>query len=84
EVDRHRVEKIRKAVSESGPSAGAPYVNQEIKDMFSISGELEHMVDGFETLAKMGMTEVLLGPPFSGDWRGAMTEVFREIHERRL
>ncbi len=84
DVDKHRVEQIQKAVSESGPSAGVPYVNQEIQEMFSISGGLEHMIDGFEALAKMGMTEVLLGPPFSGDWRGAMTELFREIHERRL
>jgi hypothetical protein len=41
------------------------------------------MVDRFETLAKMGLTEVVLGPPFSGNWRGAMTEIFQEIERRQ-
>ncbi|MFQ5834247.1 MAG: LLM class flavin-dependent oxidoreductase [Candidatus Thorarchaeota archaeon] len=84
EVDKHRIEKIQNTVAKAGPSAGVPYVNQELLDMFSISGEIEQIVDGFERLGKIGMTEVLLGPPFSGNWRGAITEVFREVHERRL
>ncbi len=83
DVDKQRVTQIREAVAKSGPSAGIPFVNQEIIDMFSISGEIEHMVDRFETLAKMGLTEVVLGPPFSGNWRGAMTEVFQEVRRRQ-
>jgi len=83
DVDKQRVTQIREAVAKSGPSDGIPFVNQEIIDMFSISGEIEYMVDRFETLAKMGLTEVVLGPPFSGNWRGAMTEVFQEIERRQ-
>jgi alkanesulfonate monooxygenase SsuD/methylene tetrahydromethanopterin reductase-like flavin-dependent oxidoreductase (luciferase family) len=52
-------------------------------DMFSISGDKEHMVDRFEELSKIGATEVVLGPPFTGDWRGAMEEIFEEIQRRR-
>ncbi|UCH04355.1 MAG: LLM class flavin-dependent oxidoreductase [Candidatus Thorarchaeota archaeon] len=83
DVDTQRVTQIREAVAKSGPSAGIPFVNQEIIDMFSISGEIAYMVDRFETLARMGLTEVVLGPPFSGNWRGTMTEVFQEIKRRR-
>jgi len=83
DVDKQRVTRIREAVAKSGPSAGSPFVNQEITDMFSISGEIEYMVDRFEVLAKMGLTEVVLGPPFSGNWRGAMSEVFQEIKKRQ-
>jgi len=82
DVDKERVAQIREAVTDAGPSAGIPLVNQEILNMFSISGEVEYMVDRFEALAKMGMTEVVLGPPFSGDWRGAVTEIFKEIRKR--
>jgi 5,10-methylenetetrahydromethanopterin reductase len=83
DVDKQRVTQIREAVAKYGPSAGIPFVNQEIIDMFSISGEIEYMVDRFEALTKMGLTEVVLGPPFSGNWRGAMTEVFQEIRRRQ-
>ncbi|MFQ5834251.1 MAG: LLM class flavin-dependent oxidoreductase [Candidatus Thorarchaeota archaeon] len=82
DVDKERVEHIREAVTHSGPSAGIPFVNQEILNMFSISGEIEHMVNRFETLAKKGMTEVVLGPPFSGVWREAMREIFQEVGRR--
>jgi hypothetical protein len=51
--------------------------------MFSISGNKEHMVDRFELLAEIGLTEAVLGPPFSGDWRAAMTEIFGEIKNRK-
>jgi 5,10-methylenetetrahydromethanopterin reductase len=81
-VDLERVDRLRMAVSKSGPDAGIPHVNQELVDMFAISGSKEHMVDRFELLAEIGLTEVVLGPPFSGDWRGAITEIFEEIRNR--
>ncbi len=83
DVDQERVDRLRLAVSKSGPKAGIPYVNQELIDMFAISGSREHMVDRFELLAKIGLTEVVLGPPFSGKWREATEEIFEEIVSRR-
>jgi alkanesulfonate monooxygenase SsuD/methylene tetrahydromethanopterin reductase-like flavin-dependent oxidoreductase (luciferase family) len=83
DVDKERVDKLRTAVAESGPDAGIPHVDQELIDMFSISGNKEHMVDRFELLAEIGLTEAVLGPPFSGDWRAAMTEIFSEIGNRK-
>jgi 5,10-methylenetetrahydromethanopterin reductase len=83
DVDKERVEELRNAVAESGPDAGIPHVDQELIDMFSISGNKEHMVDRFELLAEIGLTEAILGPPFSGDWRAAMTEIFSEIGSRK-
>jgi alkanesulfonate monooxygenase SsuD/methylene tetrahydromethanopterin reductase-like flavin-dependent oxidoreductase (luciferase family) len=83
DVDKERVDKLSTAVAESGPDAGIPHVDQELIDMFSISGSKEHMVDRFELLAKIGLTEAVLGPPFSGDWRAAMTEIFGEIKCRK-
>ncbi|UCE09904.1 MAG: LLM class flavin-dependent oxidoreductase [Candidatus Thorarchaeota archaeon] len=83
DVDRGRVDKIRTSVEVEGPDGGIPYVNDELLDMFSISGDRDHMVDRFEELSKIGISEVVLGPPFSGDWRGAMKDIFQEIHRRR-
>jgi 5,10-methylenetetrahydromethanopterin reductase len=83
DVDQERVDRLRSAVSKSGPDAGIPYVNQELVDMFAISGSKEHMLDRFELLAEIGLSEVVLGPPFSGDWREAMTEIFEEMRNQR-
>ncbi|MHA1960859.1 MAG: LLM class flavin-dependent oxidoreductase [Candidatus Thorarchaeota archaeon] len=83
DVDRDRIEKIRHSVKAAGPDGGIPYVDDDLLDMFSISGDRDHMVDRFEELSRLGISEVVLGPPFSGDWRQAMTEIFQEIHRRR-
>ena len=45
DVDRERVDRLRTAVAESGPEGGIPHVDQELIDMFSISGNKEHMVE---------------------------------------
>lgn len=83
DVDQQRAKQIRDAVAEAGPKAGVEFVNQEFIDTFAISGTKEHMVDRFELLHKLGADEVVLGPPFSGNWRTAMTEIFQEIVSRR-
>jgi 5,10-methylenetetrahydromethanopterin reductase len=83
DVDRERASKIREIVATTGPKAGAELIDQQFIDTFSISGTKEHMVDRFEEIHNLGATEVVLGPPFSGDWRQAMTDIFEEIYRRR-
>ena len=80
DIDHECADKIRKDVAESGPKAGAEFVNQQFIDTFAISGTCTQMVDKFELIHDLGATEVVLGPPFSGEWREAMTEIFQEIH----
>jgi alkanesulfonate monooxygenase SsuD/methylene tetrahydromethanopterin reductase-like flavin-dependent oxidoreductase (luciferase family) len=82
-IDKEKLYHLKEAVRKSGPSAGIDYVDREIMDMFSISGDRDHMVDRFEELARIGATEVVLGPPFTGDWRQAMEEIFSEIQRRK-
>jgi alkanesulfonate monooxygenase SsuD/methylene tetrahydromethanopterin reductase-like flavin-dependent oxidoreductase (luciferase family) len=82
-IDRERVSKIRKTVAKSGPKDGAQFVDQLLVDTFAISGSCEHMVDRFELIHGLGATELVLGPPFSGDWRNAISDIFREINLRR-
>lgn len=83
DIDHECADNIRKAVAESGPKEGAEFVNQQFIDTFAISGTCTQMVDKFELIHNLGATEVVLGPPFSGEWREAMTEIFQEIHLRR-
>ncbi len=83
DIDHECADKIRKAVAESEPKEGAEFVNQQFIDTFAISGTCTQMVDKFELIHDLGATEVVLGPPFSGEWREAMTEIFQEIHLRR-
>ncbi|MCK4566712.1 MAG: hypothetical protein KAU48_05315, partial [Candidatus Thorarchaeota archaeon] len=61
----------------------AEFIDQHLIDAFAISGTCDQIVDKFELLHRLGASEVVLGPPFSGEWREAMTEIFREIHLRR-
>jgi len=83
DIDRKQADRIRQAVAESGPKEGAKFIDQHFIDTFSISGSCKHMVDRFEIFNSLGSTELVLGPPFSGDWREAMTDIFQEIHLRR-
>ncbi len=83
DIDKEQAGRIRRAVAESGPKGGAEFIDQHFIDTFAISGTCEHMVDRFELIHRLGATELVLGPPFSGEWRDAMTEIFQEIHLRR-
>jgi alkanesulfonate monooxygenase SsuD/methylene tetrahydromethanopterin reductase-like flavin-dependent oxidoreductase (luciferase family) len=83
DIDRERAERIRQIVAASGPKVGADLINQDFIDTFAVSGTKEHMIDRFEEIHELGATEVVLGPPFSGDWRGAVAEIFQEIRSRR-
>ncbi|MBY8998436.1 MAG: LLM class flavin-dependent oxidoreductase [Candidatus Thorarchaeota archaeon] len=83
-VDREKVNQIRETVAASSPKEGAEFVDDELLDVFSISGTKEHMVDRFEEVASIGATEVVIGPPFSGDWRKALVEIFAEVDSRRV
>jgi len=83
-VDREKVNKIRETVAASSPKEGAKFVDDELLDIFSISGTKNHMVDRFDDVASIGATEVVIGPPFSGEWREALVELFEENASRRV
>ena len=83
DINRERADMIRQAVAKSGPKGGADLIDQHFIDTFSISGSCEYMVDRFSLFNSLGATELVLGPPFSGDWMNAMTDIFQEIHLRR-
>ncbi|MFX1559773.1 MAG: LLM class flavin-dependent oxidoreductase [Promethearchaeota archaeon] len=82
-VDREKMNQVRETVAASSPKEGAKLIDDELLDVFSISGTKEHMVDRFEDVADIGATEVVIGPPFSGDWREALEEIFAEVESRR-
>ena len=82
-VDRKKVDRIRNTVSSASPKESAKFVDDELLDVFSISGTKEHMVDRFENMVGIGATEIVLGPPFSGDWKKALAEIFKEVDSRR-
>jgi len=83
DVDRKQVELIRSSVRDEGPSQGAAYVTEEIVETFSVTGDSTHVVDQFDIMARAGATEIVIGPPFSGDWRAAATEILQEIAARK-
>ncbi len=82
-VDGERINHIRRKVRDSGAKSAIDLVDENLLDMFAITGDSVHMVDMFEKLIELGTTEVVLGPPFSGNWREAMHEISNEIASRR-
>lgn len=82
ELNKEELLRIRDVVSSDGPKAGVHLVTDEILDAFSISGSKEHMVDSFERIAKIGASELVLGPPYSGEWQDAIKDIMSEIKGR--
>jgi alkanesulfonate monooxygenase SsuD/methylene tetrahydromethanopterin reductase-like flavin-dependent oxidoreductase (luciferase family) len=82
-VDKEQVELIRASVRDGGPSEGAAHVTEDIIDTFAVRGSLEQMVDQFDAIARLGASEIVVGPPFSGDWRAAVIDLVREIAVRK-
>ena len=74
-LDQERLETIRHRVEQRGPEDGAELVNDEIADAFVISGSVEDFLDAFDMLARMGVTEVVVGPPLTDDWRASMRDI---------
>jgi 5,10-methylenetetrahydromethanopterin reductase len=77
-VDHERLAKIKARVASAGLKAGAEFVDDDVLDAFSISGSRQHMVDQFNALASLGVNEVVLGPPYAGEWKSSLAEVIRE------
>lgn len=84
ELDKELLARIQETVSREGAKVGAQLVNDEILHAFSISGSKEHMVDAFERIAKIGASELVLGPPYSGEWKSAIKDIMAEIQRRRV
>jgi 5,10-methylenetetrahydromethanopterin reductase len=83
DIDMERADKVRERVASAGPKAAIELIDQQFIETFAISGTKEHMVDKFDQMHRIGATELVVGPPFSGNWRDAVTEIFEEVRNRR-
>ncbi len=79
-IEREKLDSLINAVASSGSKDAIEYVDDEIMNTFAITGTKEHMIEMFSSIAKLGADEILVGPPFSGDWRGAIEEIFAEVN----
>ncbi len=75
-VDHEQVDEIIRVTREGGVDKGAEIVDRDMLDVFCIAGTPEQMVGQFEALGRMGVSEILVGPPFSGEWRDAVQTIF--------
>lgn len=82
-LDKDHLLRIRDTVAEAGVAAGIALVSDEVLDAFSISGSRDHMIDRFEKIAEIGATEIVIGPPYAGEWQAAIREIVEEIVRRR-
>ncbi|TFG11510.1 LLM class flavin-dependent oxidoreductase [Candidatus Thorarchaeota archaeon] len=78
-IDREKLDALVNAVASSGAQDATEYVDEEIMNMFAITGTKAQMIEIFSSIAKLGANEILVGPPFSGNWRTALEEIFAEI-----
>ena len=77
---RNDAEQIWKATRREWQEAGVEF--KAVTEIF-VEKEKINPDTTFAELEKIGATEVVLGPPFSGDWKGATTEIFEEVKQRR-
>ncbi len=82
DVDPGLVRNVKRAVTEGGPAAGAEFVDSTLVDAFVICGSTEEIVDKFDEFAGMGATEVVIGPPFVGEWKKTVGEIIEEARTR--
>ncbi len=82
DLDPEALARVQQAVRNSGPEAGAEHVTEEMVSTFAIAGSVDDFLDAFETLHSIGITEIVVGPPFSKDWRMAMTDVLHAARGR--
>ncbi|MCF2137077.1 MAG: LLM class flavin-dependent oxidoreductase [Candidatus Thorarchaeota archaeon] len=78
-LDTERVNAIRQAVRESGPDKGADIVDPTLVDMFCTTGASEEVIAQFDEMARWGASEIVVGPPFTGMWRGTVEDLFSTI-----
>jgi len=65
---------VRRTAREQGYDAASEYVTEELLNNFTISGAPEQICEVFQLLAKLGVSEVVFGPPYG-------REIFRSIRE---
>ncbi|MHA1770614.1 MAG: LLM class flavin-dependent oxidoreductase [Candidatus Thorarchaeota archaeon] len=81
-LDEDRVETIRRAVRDGGPDERAEIVDSDLIDMFCVTGTSEEVIEQFDEMARWGASEIVVGPPFTGMWRGAVEDLFNTVAQR--
>jgi 5,10-methylenetetrahydromethanopterin reductase len=68
---------IQTAARERGYAAASSYVNDELLNAFTISGDPRQICDTFLCLAKLGADEIVLGPPYGHDILDSIRGIIR-------
>jgi 5,10-methylenetetrahydromethanopterin reductase len=71
------VERIRKTARERSYAAASKHITKELLDSFTISGDAKHVSLVFQSLAKLGADEIVLGPPYGSSTARSIHEVVR-------
>jgi 5,10-methylenetetrahydromethanopterin reductase len=71
----NEVNTVRAEMKRSGIEGAAKNVSDRLVDQFCISGDAESICDSFLDYSKLGVDEVVFGPPYGRDRRHAIEEV---------
>ncbi len=71
------VERVRRTARERSYTAASRHVTKELLDSFAISGDAVHLSQVFQSLAKLGADELVLGPPYGSSAARSIHEVVR-------
>jgi 5,10-methylenetetrahydromethanopterin reductase len=69
------VRTIRTDMKRSGIEGAARKVSDRLVDQFCISGDAEDICDSFRNYSRLGIDEIVFGPPYGKDSRAAISEV---------
>ncbi len=75
-INQDGIADIRRAIQDEGLESGAALVDDKLTEMFCISGTTSVILDRFGELARIGASEIVVGSPFTGEWKEAVENLF--------
>jgi len=77
-VDKKRALKIQNVVQRYGVKTASEYVTEDLMRDFSIFGNAQEICEDFHSLEKIGVDEVVFGPPYGLDWQSSIEKILEE------
>ena len=68
---------LRRTARQQGYTEASKYVTDELLESFTLAGDTAHICEAFLSLGRLGVDEVIFGPPYGRDRLHSIREVIR-------
>lgn len=74
-IDKSDVETVRNDMAKNGVEKASEKISDRLLDQFCISGEANQICDIFHGYSRLGVDEIVFGPPFGRDSKSAIQKM---------